>query len=211
MSCSDIQIIKFYNKWKCFYSFIYSILYLLLFFPPTCCGTPGTPVAPTLKTSALKDFSTCSAFIFRQYTYLVVKSVYHPEQQTLLGPDLRCGQHVVHIMARLLPPGDKARPKQTITYKPCMRTTAASQQAGPKTLPVLTHTCGANQEERLVSWHRDDAREVACVYNGFRADFVFPPIVPTANLSCVIRSAGLSSSEVVSSFMRSRASRLGLW
>lgn len=66
---------------------------------------------PSLITTAQKDFNARPAFTFRQYTYLVVKPVYHPKQQTLLGPNLRRGQYVVHVMARLLPPAvkDKAR------------------------------------------------------------------------------------------------------
>lgn len=55
----QIIVMHFYNKWEYFYSFSYSINYLL--FPPTCCSTPvGPQGAPhsTLKTTGLEDLQT---------------------------------------------------------------------------------------------------------------------------------------------------------
>ena len=101
----------------------------------------------------VEDFSTRSAFSL--HTYLVVESVYHPEQQPLFGPHLRCGQYVVHVMAKLLPPAEKTepqhhsqrRPNPSITHKPCMHSNNSQTNTGPKHWMYLVTLAGLIKRE----------------------------------------------------------------
>lgn len=57
----QIILMQFYNKWEYFYSFIYLIIYLLLLFPPTCCGNLAAPI---LKTSDLDNSQSDNGQLF---------------------------------------------------------------------------------------------------------------------------------------------------